>query len=247
MLDVVGWTFDDAWPQLNKIYWEAEQRPEEFCAQQSSTMRLQSSGWVEREGKLNAKYARVQSHKVDIATLMIYPTASPDLLPVFAVDWVVVGSRCQIGVLDVQMAGEQTSLKQELASRFQPLAGRWQSEFCEKPTHVQAWFDSLATPWALVVACSNDSLPKLRQAFGEYLRAAIADVYLPRLPAAQGGWDAEEVAEYKCYHYAHFPGRKMMDNAFGADFTERFLTDWHFGKVPFAHRKRISTTRQRFS
>lgn len=229
MLDVVGWTLSDSWPWLHSLGLCEENRSADFRSKEAATMRLTSAGWIEQQRKLNIKYARVQSQKVDIATLMIYPTASPELLPVFAVDWVVVGERCHIAVLDVQLAGEQPRLQQDLAEVFQPLGSRWQGEFSQKPVQVQSWFESLATPWAIVMACPIESLPQLRQAFGEYLQASVQQFYHPRLIQASGGPDAAEVAEYKRYHFAHFPGRKMMDNAFGTEYTQEFLTRWHFG------------------
>ena len=231
LLDVVGWTLSDMMAELTEFGCQRESRPEEYRRaeheRQGQLTRCSSDGWLVADGKLNLKYARVQAARMDVATAMVYPTACPGQLPIFACEWVVVAPRVHVIVLDIEFAARPSQLHSKLEPLLMPLAQRWQSRFPSQP-EVPAWFRDIAEPWAIFSAGSLDDLPSVRQAMGEYLAVAIG-VYRQCLPTAQAGADHPDVTAYKHHHYDHSPNSDIGAYKFGSEFTERLLRDWHFG------------------
>lgn len=232
LLDLVDWTLADALDALGPIELEREDRPALFrhreAEQHGALLRLSSAGWLAAGRKLNMKFSRIQGGSMDIATVMIYPTASPELLPIFAAEWVVIGQHCHALILDVEIAGEQPPLAAGLAEVFGPLGQRWREQFPTNP-EAPAWFHEIAQEWALFSKCSIAELPTLRLAYIEYLRAAVEHFYLPRLAHAAAGEDHPDVTAYKAHHCEHSPGRRVLEPRFGPGYTETFLRDYHFG------------------
>jgi hypothetical protein len=227
--ELLGWTLEDAREVLNGWGLQAEQRDPAF--EQANTMyfRLDSAGWRAAAGKLCVRYSRVCSPKVDIATLMIYPTAGADRLPILATELLVVGGSCQRVVMDIEPASEELPVAGELAKVFAPLGEKWQKVF---PTdrEYSEWFRAIAQPWAIHSACELMALPVLREAFRDYLGAyaAFVNAALPECPA---GPDDAKVAQYKAHHADHFPGYPFLTRVLGAEWTKKFLYEYHFGVI----------------
>jgi len=228
MLDAVGWTLPDAREQLAIFQWKPEQRPAPFRHGQSKSLQYESDGWIESGGRLNLKYSRVQSERIDVATVMVYPTGSPDRLPIFGGEWVVVSGRCHLLVLDLETAGVQPSLVTELRPLMMPVVEKWSAVF-PWDGGAPEWFRDIAQPWALCSSCPQELLPQLREAYREYLSVAIDAFYRPRLEQAQSLPEAPEVTAYKMHHFEHSPGRKLLSREFPPEFVDTFLKDWHFG------------------
>ncbi|MCG8350901.1 MAG: hypothetical protein MI924_24270 [Chloroflexales bacterium] len=232
MMEVAGWTLTDILQALQGIPVEQEKRAGCFryakADRHGKPIQVTSDGWLVGQQQLNIKFVRIQSANLDIATVIITPTASPDLLPIFVTDLVVTSQHCHALIVDVEIAGDYPQLCNELGKVFDPLGRRWRQEFPPNPD-VPAWFHEIAEEWALFSSCSLADLPLLRQAFREYLDAIVKHFYVPRLPQAAGGGDHPAVASYKTHHFEHSPGRKVMAPKFGAAYTEQLLRDYHFG------------------
>ncbi|VTR96684.1 hypothetical protein [Tuwongella immobilis] len=235
MFDQVGWTLPDAWRLLADCQLQREFRPAEYRHVRSTGMQIVSDGWVDARRSINVRYSRVQSSRIDVATLMIYPVVAADRLPIFGAEWVVVSGRCHLAVLDVEVAGAQPELFASLQHQFAPLAARWQPIFPERE-EVPEWFREIGTPWALCSACDLDRLPQLRQAYADYLRLAVEGWYAPACLADHSNKSSREsapehpaVLAYKQHHFEHSPGRKLLSKDFAPEFVDAFLRDWHFG------------------
>jgi len=227
--DLLGWTYADAFPLLRKWHLRPEPRSQEHTLRETIYFRLESAGWRAAQGKLCVRYTRVCSVKVDIATLMIYPTAGADLLPIFGAEWVVVGPQCTRLVLDVEPAAAHLPVAGHLPKYFAALGQRWQAVFPTDPNMAE-WFAAIAQPWALHSSCALEQLPLLRQAYHDFLQAymALADAVLPLV---SGGADTPEVAAYKQHHAEHSPGKPLMARVFGPEWTHTFLHETHFGVI----------------
>ncbi len=235
MLELVGWTLPDLWTALGNLDRRAENRPSQFrgctVGEGAVATRLESDGWLLAGGRLNLKYTRIQSRSFDIATVMLYPTADPALLPIFAAEWVIVGERAHALILDVETAGDWPNLQTDLARYFSDMGPRWHPVFPANPDR-PAWFQEIAQPWAIFSSGTVDQLGLLREAYQDYARVAIEQVYRPRLEQAQAGPDHPAVTAYKQHHYEHSPGRRLLTTRFGHDYTETLLQNWHFGPAP---------------
>ncbi|HNB70419.1 MAG TPA: hypothetical protein PLB18_24725 [Acidobacteriota bacterium] len=234
--DAVGWTLHDAIELISPLGMSQEARPKTFrhaiFGESAKMLQVTSDGWILAGGRLNLKYSRIQSIVADVATLMVYPTASPELLPIFASEWVVVGERAHVLVLDVEFAGQQPHLKAQLTPVFQPLAERFGPRFeaiAERP----GWFQEIAEPWAIFASGFVSVLVDVREAFNTYLQATIQSAYLPNLSQAKAGEDHPDVIHYKHHHYIHSPGIPMIQPKAGEAWTHEFMRDWHFGPPRF--------------
>lgn len=193
-------------------------------------MRVVADGWLIADGKLCARYARIQTAAADVATLMVYPTASPATLPVFACEWVTFGARAHVLVLDVECVGAADALRDRAREILQPLHERHLAALPPSPD-APAWFNEIRETWALLTGGDLSLLTAMRRAFQDYLAATAATLYRPWLAAARSGPDHPAVTAYKQHHAAHSPGYAILTPRAGADWTDAFLREWHFGPV----------------
>ena len=242
MLDKVGWTLQDFLFYTEDLGLVEEPRPPQFKRQDISvgrkSVRLDSSGWSAADGKLCLKYARIRGAAMDIATVMAYPTVSPDKLPVFAAEWVVFGDRCHAVILDVEVCGHQAELMNRLERHLESVANAWRPQFPENRDRPQ-WFDEIASPWAIYGACDADRLPEIRSAFNDYLEVCVDNVYKPALPESEGGGDHPAVRAYKHHHFVNSPGHRLLGVKLGQSQTDELLREWHFGPHVAANRERV--------
>jgi hypothetical protein len=178
--------------------------------------------------RLCGRYARIQGSAMDIATVMVYPTASPDVFPVFAAEWVVFGERVHALILDVEVCGDQPELMEDLQRAFAGLGAYWRKQFPENRDRPE-WFESIATPWVLYGTCSSHQIDQLRLAFNDYLEMTIAEFYRPKLLRGLAGPDHPSVRGYKVHHYENSPGHRLLGVKMGQKLADELLKDWHFG------------------
>ncbi|OYT72803.1 MAG: hypothetical protein CFK52_04105 [Chloracidobacterium sp. CP2_5A] len=239
--DAVGWTLPDAQSRLGDLEWRAEDRPDDFryatFGEGNKHLRVIADGWQVAAGKLCARYARIQAALADVATLMVYPTASPDLLPVFACEWVILGDRAHVLVLDVECVGGSRPLRDRASEALAPLHARYVASL---PTadNLPQWFSEIREPWAFFTSGDLARLSVMREAFQHYLDATAATLYAPWLKEARAGEDHPAIQAYKRHHAAHSPGYALLAPRAGESWTRRFLHDWHFGPARPAARER---------
>jgi hypothetical protein len=230
LYDVVGWTLSATQQILSPLGLQNEYRPPTFAHASTqkgeSPVLLQSGGFIDRYESIHVKWMRLQTRKLDLALVMIYPTARPELIPLFAAEWVVIGDKIPVVVLDVYPLQSEGPLQQELSTVYTPLGVRYQSCLPKKQPLPEC-FAQLAQPWALFSECTIEQLPLLASAFRDYLTAALEGWYLPRQHRC-GGKQAAAVHEYKRRRYIDSEGRKLLEIIFGKVFTEEFLR-WHCG------------------
>ncbi len=246
LLSAVGWTLGDALEALGPLDLLVEERPAEFATQDAGAgarrVLVAGAGWVSADRRLSVRYARVQTASADVATVMVYPVSAPCAWPVFAAEWVVVGPRCHVAVLDVEAVDQDPRLLGELSAPFGELARRWRDRLPAGPES-PAWFEAIRAPWALNTSLAVTELVVLRAACREYLRAYMAFLMDPgRRAVAVGSGTASgldsarepehaAVLRYKRHHLEHFPGRPLLATKVGEAWTEEFLARWHFGPV----------------
>jgi hypothetical protein len=227
--DLLGWTWDDAQSELEPWSLQSEPRPQAYRYADTMYFRLESSGWLAAQGKMCVRYARVCSPKVDIATLMIYPTAGAEHIPVFASEWLIVGAQCQRVVLDIEPAAPSLHVARTLPAVCRALGEKWQKHL---PTHTpfSPWFATLAQPWAIHSGCDVSALAMLRESFQDYLQTYIQLVNAA-LPTSPSGMDAVSVTQYKRHHAEHFPGRVFLARVLGEEWVDTYLYEHHFGRT----------------
>lgn len=232
LIDHVHWTRSDFLEQMAGFDLVSEARPARFLRQYlllgEKRFEIESEGWGVAGDRLCARYARIRGPAMDIATVMVYPTASPDVFPVFAAEWVVFGQRVHALILDVEVCGEQTELVKDLEHGFSAIGRTWRLQFPENRERPD-WFESIAMPWVLYGQCSIDRLPDIRTAFNDYLERTIEEFWLPRIDIGLPGPDHVDVQRYKQHHYEHSPGHRLLGVKMGQKDADELLKDWHFG------------------
>jgi hypothetical protein len=236
--DVVGWTLPDALDRLSAagVGVAREARPEKFrfrvFGAGDKALHVTSDGWAAAGGKLCLKYSRIQSKVADIATLMIYPTASPERLPIFAAEWVVIGERAHALALDVEIAGDRPELQDAMRPIFMPLFER-HAERVTLGAELPQWFLEIKREWAIFASDDISALAAIRAAYADYLSATVASFYAPALPEARSGDDHPSVTHYKRHHAVNSPGFALLASKAGDVWTREFLDAWHFGPLNF--------------
>jgi hypothetical protein len=232
--NLVGWTYPDAMALLDEFEPVPEARPERFrfaeFGEGPKLLRVTAEGQRLAGGKLCLRYARIQTVAADVATVMVYPTADPARLPIFACEWVVVGERAHVLVLDVEFAGEATGLRERLRPVLTPLHETFSPTF-PLNRDLPEWFTEIREDWAIYSSGDVAALARIREAATAYLKATIDVAYRPNLPVALAGPDHSAVAAYKHHHAEHSPGFALMVPKAGEEWTTEFLHRWHFGTV----------------
>lgn len=227
-----AWTERDFLDRIRSLGITEEQWPEEFrrytAAIGQRQYQIEATGWDVADGRACARSARITGPAMDISTVMLYPTQSPDRLPVFAAEWVVFGPRIHMLVLDAEVCGDQPALFADCQAAFRAAHARWSTEFPvnrEKPD----WFKDIETPWALYGEADGSRMGLLREAFRDYLDITVNSFYSAELEGAKAGADHPEVESYKHHHYVNSPGHRILGVKFGERHTDQLLKDWHFG------------------
>jgi len=226
------WTLTDFLKRLNVLGFEEEPRPSEFKHHDVSlggkNFSIESTGWDVAAGRACARFAEITGPAMNISTVMLYPTGSPEILPVFAAEWVVFGQNIHTLVLDVETCSKADALSEQMRKSFSPIHERWSQVFPlnrDKP----AWFESIETPWALFGQANVDQMSSLRRAFQDYLDVTLANFYQPGIEQAVAGEDHPDVTNYKHHHYVNSPGHRLLGVKFGQEHTDQLLKNWHFG------------------
>ncbi len=232
--NLVGWTYPDAMTVLAEFDPVPEARPGHFrfaeFGEGAKLLRVTAEGQRLAGGKLCLRYARIQTVAADVATVMVYPTADPAQLPIFACEWVVVGERAHVLVLDVEFAGDQPALRERLRPALMPLHEAFSPTF-PLNRDLPEWFTEIREDWAMYSSGNVATLDRIRKAAAAYLKATIDVAYLPGLPAALAGPDHPDVTAYKRHHAENSPGFALMAAKAGEEWTSEFLHRWHFGPV----------------
>lgn len=225
-------SLDLARSELAEFDWVEEIRPEEFknlkLEDSKGTFLLTSQGWLEAGRRLNLRFTRLQAAAVDILTVMCYPTNRPDLLPVYAYEWVMINGRGHAMICDVEICGDYPELESRLQKLYAPSANEFSGlfEYKEPPE----WFQEIAQPHAQFFSSSLQDMEQIFRLQTAYLRCAVENFYRPVLASGvTGGTDHADVLNYKTHHADHSPGTKMLGRFLGAERAHQFLYQYHFG------------------
>ena len=225
-------SLDLARSELAEFDWIEEARPEEFKSLRledaKGTFLLTSAGWLEAGRRLNLRFTRLQAAAIDILTVMCYPTNRPDLLPVYAYEWVMINGRGHAMICDVEICGSHPELESRLQVVYQPLAETFRGTFESKEP--PDWFREIAQPHAQFFTSSLQDLEQVFRLQTAYLRSVVETFYRPLLSSGlRGGADHADVTAYKTHHADHSPGTKMLGKFLGAERAHDFLYRYHFG------------------
>lgn len=231
LADFVGWTIPDMCAAVEPLGLTREARPAATRAGEwdagGKPLVLEADGWLVADGRMTLRAARIRTAKVDVGTVMCCPTTRPDQLPVIVADWVVFGPTFQVIALDVEVCGDQPALVADLGERLRAPAARWQPAF--EAREQSAWFQSISQPWAIHAAAPADRADDVRQAFADYLAAAVP-LIAARVDDVAAGPDHPDVRAYKLHHRDHSPAGPLLSRWMTAAESATFL-DAHFGVV----------------
>ena len=225
-------SFDLAWQQLSVFRWFEEPRPPDFrdfkFQTKSGPLQMTSRGWVEAGQRLNLRYTRLQGTALDIATLICYPTNRPDLLPIFAYEWVVIGGVGHAMICDVEVCGQNSTLEGLVQKVYRQTGRDFAKEFDGK--EMPLWFSEIAQPHAQFFTAPVDQLEAVFRLQSTYLKLAVENFYVPIVTdGVVGGEDHKDVRRYKHHHADNSPGTKMLQKCFGEAKAREFLYEHHFG------------------
>jgi len=232
LADVCPWTLPDTMRITGHLGWEQDARPDKFrrhlLETENGEVAFHSDGWVSADRRQSMRYCRLQTRKVDAAVITIYPTASPHALPVFVAEWVVVAHVFHLALIDVAEIGQRSSLHSNLSQVF-PAIGGHAAQLLGSAVDESDWFKSIRSPWALHTSSTVEQEPAIRAIFLQYLTLANSEFFLNSRLAANVGSDHDLVTQYKNFVMINTPGRKWISKLVGPEFTDEFMSKWHYG------------------
>lgn len=193
-------------------------------AEKNGTLRLRNTFYALPErGELRA--VSISSPKIDIVTLFFYP--EPDRqLPVFAMEFVELGPRPIVGVIDL------CSLLAGINSTTAHLLRTTRSAF---PQLVQAddppeWFQQCRSGDDFFIRPRDQQdLDELATAHLQVWQTLLTLAAQPRrLESAEALAHQQKIQDYKHHHRDHSPGLRLLNRSFGSEWTESYMRDHLF-------------------
>ncbi|MBH1971948.1 hypothetical protein FK216_11180 [Moraxellaceae bacterium AER2_44_116] len=172
------------------------------------------------------RFVLMTSSKVDVLTLFFYPYAQWHL-PLYSMQFVRLGGRPVIGVLDLpSLCGENEPAK-NLMIKTSAMTGLAYDE------DVPAWYVECRSGYDLLIRPQTDNdFILLGQAHHDILNGLVSLTKgASLLDPIQA--DAHKIAikDYQVHHYQNSSGLPLMRNIFGEQWTQAFLGDWFYAEV----------------
>jgi len=170
----------------------------------------------------------IQGQASEIHNAWVFPV-QPAALPVFASEILVFGHRPRLAFIDVPAPGLCPALLPQLAHRLAAISERYQDLRPGEPP--PDWATNASTGhWLYARSTSQEMLPRLLQAYQEYLTAWIdfatsggeADPG-PTVESESTPDSVDRYTQYKQHHAAHTPGRTFLAKLYGPDWAEQFM------------------------
>ena len=208
-MNSLEWMLVDTLKATTPVFnWVPEIRKEAFKSKKlgsgAKQITVSSNGWISNSNSANLRFARFTSTVIDVATIMIYPTSSPDLLPVFAAEFVVIANKIHVVVLDVKFLENAT--KSDLLTQ---ISKKWLSYFPYKK-EIPEWFLEIMSENSIFSATSIAELPNVQLMFNEYLNVVLSEYYQKFNEISKSGLDHELVATYKKHHAENSPAHRIL-------------------------------------
>ena len=223
------WTLKDAFQQSNTLFhWKKEDRPPIYenhtLLNNGKQILVTSSGYSDAGNKATLRYSRTQSAVLDIATVMIYPTADTVVMPIFVAEWVSVQDNIHVIVLDVEWL-EKSIEAEDFYAQNKNLVTQWENSFPPKKEKPD-WFIEIASEMAIFSEAGIEKKGLLQKMFNEYLNAHLKYVE-KKYTQLKFGPDNKLVQAYKQHHFIHSPARTIIKGEHEA-WLNTFLKDYHF-------------------
>lgn len=219
---LLSWT--DA--RLRRYGFQACPVPDEFDQRTGKAeLRLSSRYW-RHPGGSQAKCAHLCGPRAEILNLMIYP-ANALRVSVFAVELILFGQQPRVAVIDLQPAGglaHDPAWTESIARRLDTLPQTVRDQLPDGG-ELPEWARSHFTR-----SCVYSRPSQLRQmgAVSAAYRHLLGLWLTHDLPLEGSVSGQELLAEYQAHHVAFTPGRKFLHTSFGADWTERYLSQFMY-------------------
>lgn len=201
--------------------------PAEYASNQKGPIRFTAHFYRHASGEMRAVY--IEGPKIEIVNLFYFPEAVEDW-PIYAMEFVQMGRRAVVGVIDVAGNEAQSKATNEATSIIRPIRERY-------PDLVQGddppgWFQECRSGNDFFVRPEGSTqLNRLCEAHLEVFERYCAvlrtqSVNVPATPPEEsaGGWQAR----YKAHHATNSPGLPFLNRTFGEDWAQTFLHEHLF-------------------
>ena len=228
MKDYLTWLLPSVFYHTDPYFkWHKEERENEFESYvlkgSSKDISVTSSGWKANNHSAVMRYARFQSSVMDIATLLIMPTANPNEFPIFIVECVIIMDKVHVLVIDVENTeGLTKSIKNtSIPTTFTAYNKLFTKTILEKSD----WFTSVASPYVIHCETHVDQLHLIENATLNCLKEVSKNYYQHISPSSYN--DHPSIKAYKEHHIQFAPARKIVAEE-DLVWLEEFLTHHHF-------------------
>ena len=228
MKDHLTWLLPMLFYQTDPYFnWKKEDRLVEFEEKillgNSKEIHVTSSGWRATNNSAVMRYARFQSSVMDIATLLILPTANPEQFPIFVFECVIIMDKVHVLVIDTE---HTVPLNKSLQSSGIPkIFNTYSTLFKKTIPEKSTWFNQVASPYVIHCESQTEQLFLIEHATIDYIKQLGEDYYSHSTPCTFK--DHPEIKTYKEHHISHAPARKIVAQE-EQDWLDEFLKNNHF-------------------
>ncbi len=207
--------------------WKKEDRVVEFEEKKlkgnSKEILVSSSGWRATNNSAVMRYARFQSSVMDIATLLILPTANPEQFPIFVFECVIIMDKVHVLVIDTE---HTVPLNKPIQHSGIPSIFKTYNTLFKQTIHEKsAWFNQVASPYVIHCEAQIEQLFLIEHTAIDYIKQLGEDYYVHNTPCSFK--DHPEIKTYKEHHITYAPARKIVAQE-EQDWLDEFLTHHHF-------------------
>ena len=185
------------------------------------------SQFVEIAGLGELRGVGIHSPKIDIVTVFFFPLAKWQL-PIFAMEFVVLGYRPIVAVVDAVCLLPRMSCSASVES----LLGQIHAQFpdVKQADDPPAWYRECQSGLDFLVRPTSEAeLCRMAQVHLQVWSGVIALLATAQPFNATGvKRHQERIQEYKNHHRIHSPGRPLMLRSFGEMWTQEFFSKYLF-------------------
>ena len=186
------------------------------------------SQFVEIDGLGELRGVGINSHKIDIVTFFFFPLAKWQL-PVVAMEFVVLGQRPVVAVVDAICLLSSMSCSASVESLLEQTHTQYPA--IKQAHDPPDWYKECRSGLDFMIRPSSAAeLSTMSHVHLHVWRGVIA-----MLPTAQPfnatgiKLHQARIQEYKQHHRLHSPGRPLMERSFGKLWTKNYFSKYLFG------------------
>ncbi len=205
---------------------QARTLPPHYAQQTAGQLRLKAHFYrLNKCGEMRS--VLIQAPKIDIINIFFFPATHCDL-PVYAMEFVSLGQKPVVAVIDALSLIPQTHSAEKINSVL--LKAHQDFAHLQQAEEMPDWYQACRSGLDFFVRPQNSQdfqlLGNVHLQIWQSLMAMLQNAQ--PMPSAQQAAYAQALKSYKKHHCDNSPGLKLLQQKFGNLWTQAFLQDYLF-------------------